>query len=150
MNRHDDESAILHHFRDDKWRDGVPGVTHGGQKYQQIRSDSCPFRVGQLTSDLRGHDLGEIGLLRIAGAAKNLPLVPALDRGGIRDPRQIVEDRQEIVRVLGDVAGDLRTRPHQAHLTPEDLAQLRQLVEFETANPAPDPGHPLVPGDRES
>ena len=48
-----------------------------------------------------------------------------------------------------EVAHGQRARAHQRHLAADHVDQLRQLVEREAAQEAPDPGHPRVLADLE-
>ena len=94
--------------------------------------------------ELVGEDLAHVLRLRILGGGEQRRLVAVGDRRRVGDPRADLQDLAELVRKQAHVPRQLRARPDQAHVAPEHIEELRQLVQLGVAEERAQPGDPGV------
>ena len=80
--------------------------------------------------DLVRKDDVDVGLLRIPALGQEVGLVPVDDGRDVRDPGACLEDRAIVLRVHHDVLLELGPRADQAHVSAQDVPELRQLVDL--------------------
>ena len=123
--------------------DQVGGIEEQDQGLEH-QAEVVPVRsardAGLREPDLLGQDRAHVDLLGVAVAVEQLGLVAESHRGQIGDPRAHVEDVAIIVVEHLHVAADLGTRADQAHVTAQDVVELRQLVELGMAQEAAETG----------
>ena len=119
----------------------IPLAEHldgGQQQDSDIEHDTRVLGIPYVVRNTPAHQFGVSSL-----AAQAIDLRPARDARLHVLPDLVVLDQPRVVHIMGHGMGP---RSDKRHLAPDDVEQLRQLIDAEATKPVPYPCHPAVIG----
>jgi len=99
------------------------------QKDLQIENNGPVAHIEEIQRQLSGHDLRQIERFRVL-VRKHCFLIPVHDLRQTGKARSHLKEGALLGGVMPDVLWRLRSRPHNAHLSPQDVDHLRKFVEL--------------------
>lgn len=95
--------------------------------------------------DLLLHDYMDVIIHRISSLLHQLILISELDAGRVCDSWPYIQYMHLLRSPIVNIVANLRSRPHQTHITNKDIDQLRKLIKLVLSYVITRTGHSWIP-----